>query len=320
MTTWTEANRLAHLAAAQAHGDLGVNTAAPPIDIYSAIGEADVVLMWRPMPRQFGAYISEPGSRPGILINNGLSHAAQRHTAAHELGHHRLGHRSRADDNLDPPETRWSGWSDEEKIAEAFAAWFLMPRKATLAALSRLGLERPRSPEDVYRLALLLGTSYRSAVRHLPNLRLTGRDRARLWATVPPNKIKAKLDQTTLPPLSRSPDVWLIDKNFAETRLIVHLGDRLVITIPDGAIARVAPPEALQFIPVAPNSSSLQDAPTHTLVRQPDRPQVPLVVEVEKISDSRVEIFASAVDPVSVWGFDVHVEGGYSGLARRWIK
>jgi hypothetical protein len=152
MTTWLEANRLANLAAAQAHGDLGVDTSAPPIDVYSAIGAAGVVLMWRPLPRQFGAYVAEPGSRAGILINNGLQPAAQRQTAGHELGHHRFRHGTQVDTNLEAPLAQRTVWTAEEKEAEAFSAWFLMPRKAVRMALARLGLERPHAPEDVYQL------------------------------------------------------------------------------------------------------------------------------------------------------------------------
>ena len=101
MTTWSQAHRIANLAAALAHGDLGTDPGQFPVDVYSAIGDAGIILMWRPLPRLFGMYINEPGARPGILINNGLDHASQRHTAAHELGHHVLGHGTHADLELD---------------------------------------------------------------------------------------------------------------------------------------------------------------------------------------------------------------------------
>lgn len=51
MSTRTEAHRLANLAAAQAHGDLGIDPASFPVDVYGAIGDADVMLIWRPLPR-----------------------------------------------------------------------------------------------------------------------------------------------------------------------------------------------------------------------------------------------------------------------------
>jgi hypothetical protein len=48
------------LAAAQAHGDYGIDTAIWPVDIYGAIYTADVMTLWRHMPRQFGAYVNDP--------------------------------------------------------------------------------------------------------------------------------------------------------------------------------------------------------------------------------------------------------------------
>ncbi|GAA1021373.1 hypothetical protein Aple_060310 [Acrocarpospora pleiomorpha] len=295
MTSWIEANQLANLAAAQAHGDLDIDTSSPPIDVYQAIGDAGVVLMWRRLPSQFGAYLNEPGSRPGILVNNGLPPAAQRHTAAHELGHHRLGHASRADSELDPPEFGRKVWGPEEKAAEAFSAWFLMPRKAVAAALVMLGVERPRTPEDVYRLSLLLGTSYRSTVRHLPNLRLADRSRAREWAGVPPNRIKAKLDRAFAPPASRLPEVWLVDSGFAGLRLPVRQDDRLVIVIPDGVEPAVGCPPGHTVLPPAAGHSAV-------------------LLEVHGREGGRITVGS----PIR-WAFDIQVDGSPGGLARRWL-
>ncbi|MET9914068.1 hypothetical protein ABZZ74_46385 [Streptomyces sp. NPDC006476] len=58
-----------------------------------------------------------------MLLNANLNIVTQRHTAAHELGHHVLHHRTAADDDLSPA-LRWGNgsWPDEEKTAEAFAA------------------------------------------------------------------------------------------------------------------------------------------------------------------------------------------------------
>ncbi len=118
MMSWLEAHRVANLAAAQAHGDLGINTDCYPIDVYRALTTAGIELMWQPMPRLFGAYVNEPRAKRGVLLNAGLPPAAQRHTAAHELGHYQLGHGTRLDEDLDPAErARAAGWSTEERLA-----------------------------------------------------------------------------------------------------------------------------------------------------------------------------------------------------------
>jgi hypothetical protein len=320
MTSWLDANRLANLAAAQAHGDLGVDTTAPPIDVYDAIGEAGVILMWRPMPRQFGAYIAVPGSRPGILINNGLPFPAQRHTAGHELGHHRLGHGTRFDADLDAP-ARQAAWTPEERAAEAFAAWFLMPRKAVLTALARLGLDRPRTPPDVYRLSLLLGTPYLSTARHLPSLRLASQSLASSWARTPPARIKNGLDPAADAPRSRKPDVWLITESFTAAILTAHPGDRLVI---EDAAADLACDHPRWL-------SELQVGPAGRLAlhvgRRPHHGSGTglVVLEIQgsaagEQAEVTLTVSPNGKDSARQWAFGVRVEGGHSGIARRWIS
>jgi len=323
MTTWLEANRLANLAAAQAHGDFGIDTSTPPIDVYGAIGEAGVVLMWRTMPRQFGAYVAEPGSRPGILINNGLPPAAQRQTAGHELGHHRFRHGTHVDADLEASLDRRAVWTPEEKEAEAFAAWFLMPRKAVRTALARLDLERPQTPDNVYQLSLLLGTPYMSTVRHLPSLRLASQQMANRWAATSPSAIKTRLDPSAGVSLSRKPDVWLMSDRLAGTEITVHIGDRLVIT---GAnVGRVhAHPPWLAELPVRDSGSGRAVGGQDTA--DTSNPGASLVV-VEVKGDAvgeRTEVIivgpGIGKEEGRQWGFGVKVEGRLSGVARRWVS
>lgn len=241
MVTWEEAHRIAHMAAAKAHAHLGVDVAGTQVDVVGAIGTAGVTLMWRLMPAIFGAYLNEIDAAPGILVNNGLPHGARRYTAAHELGHHWLAHTTSVDDGstIDtvareefdaiPPANRQRPWPDQEKVAEAFAAWFLMPRRTVAAALAVLDLTRPRNPLDVYRLSLLLGTSYRSTVRHLPNLKLAHHQTATIWANVAPGQLKAKIDNGTSTPESRRPDVWMLGPGFSATTVALQPGDRVVL-------------------------------------------------------------------------------------------
>lgn len=298
MTTWAKANGVGMLAAAQAHGDYGIDTATWPIDIYDAIYDAGVVTMWQQLPRQFGAYINDPGSRPGILINNGLPHAAQRQTAGHELGHHWWKHGTREDGDLDPPGDRRPSWPPEEKLAESFAAWFLMPRKAAIAALNRLDIGELRSPEDVYLLSLVLGTPYRATVRHLPNIRLASPARAANWIKVPPNVIKNRLDQAADTQVSRKPDVWVLSRRFDGARFTVHPGDRIVINSPGGRSPSVTCPDSLTVVPVSSISHATE-------------------VQAEKDPGDwgRVQV----TDACGHWEFAVRVEGQRSGIDSRWV-
>jgi Zn-dependent peptidase ImmA (M78 family) len=298
MTTWAEANGQGMLAAAQAHGDYGIDTATWPIDIYDAIYKARVILMWRQMPRQFGAYINDQGSRPGILINNGVPHAAQRQTAGHELGHHWWKHGTREDGDLDPPGDRRAPWPREEKLAESFAAWFLMPRKAVMAALSCLGIQRPQSSADAYQLSLLLGVPYRAMVRHLPNIRLASPAWAAAWIKVPPNVIKDRLDEAGEAPASRKPDVWLLSPRFDGARITIRPGDRIVINSPRGNRPAVTCPDGLAVLAVRSTSHATE-------------------IEAEEGMDrcGRVRV----ADLSGHWEFEVQVEGQRSGIDSRWM-
>lgn len=239
MLTWTDAHRIANIAAAQAHYDLGVDPGVPPIDVATALAANNVPLMWRPMPRLFGAYLNSANSRPGVLVNSAIPVGARRHTAAHELGHHRLRHSATIEDgaclHLDPLETAMAPpvpgrlrWTDQEKSAEAFAAWFLMPRRAVLSAMGTLGLTRLETATQIYRLSLILGTSYRSTVRHLPNLRLASQERSRSWMAEAPGRIKAQLDPTRTWQGRGITDLWTIDQRFNGSRVRLQHGDQLV--------------------------------------------------------------------------------------------
>ncbi|MEV7872468.1 ImmA/IrrE family metallo-endopeptidase [Streptomyces sp. NPDC088124] len=190
---WALAHRIASIAAVQAHRDLGIDRTRY-VHVHQALGVAGVVGMAQPMPRLFGVYFSPADQGPAVLLNASLNAVTQRHTAAHELGHHRLGHRTAADEEINPA-LRWGNgsWPEEEKTAEAFAAWFLMPLPAVRAALDRICDGRPSRPEHVYRVARELGTSYAGTVRHLVNLRLLDAGRAGQWAKIPPAGLRGSL-------------------------------------------------------------------------------------------------------------------------------
>jgi Zn-dependent peptidase ImmA (M78 family) len=311
MSTWTQAHRIANLAAAQAHRDLGIDTNCFPIDVYRAIEDAGMVLMWRPLPRLFGWYFAGP--RPGILLNNQLDYGSQRHTAAHELGHHILGHGTRADLDLDPLTDRRAGWTEVEKTAEAFASWFLMPRHAVLKALSQLGRERIEEPVDVYLLSLLLGTPYRSTVRHLPNLRLISRESAQSWLKVPPNRIKSGLDPGVDAPHSRKPDVWVINRSFADSTITMRIGDRLVVEL-DESSDQIDGPPGLRKLPA-------KRTPVMLGAARRIREVVPALFEVvDAAPESGGLITVWPVSGDKVWVVGLNIAGRELGITRRWIR
>jgi hypothetical protein len=246
MTSWTAAHRIAQIQAVRALDDLGLDR-AERVDVFGAILRAGVILCVRPMPKLFGAYQAAPGDPIGILVNADLDETTQRHTAAHELGHHVFGHTSTVDGDL---EVLGKGrpWPTHELLAEAFAAWFLMPRRAVRRAMERLGVTQVRTPEEVYRIALLLGTSYRGTARHLQSLHLATAARAKAWTGVPVGKVKDQLDTPGPQRNDRRSNVWLLDRRLCGHGIHAERGDRLIIQLPaapGGAAWRLTLPSEL---------------------------------------------------------------------------
>jgi Zn-dependent peptidase ImmA (M78 family) len=227
---WADAHKLARLRAAHLHKDLDL-AVDRRIDVFQAIRDVGLLLAFQPMPHLSGAYF-EWGQ--AVLVNANHPLARQRYTAGHELGHFAFGHSSSVDPQTDPL-SRWGGstyWRPEEKEAEAFGAWFLMPRKLVLASLEQLAIDRPSQPEDVYALALRMGTSYAATARHLPNLHLATSHQVQRWLRTPPAKIKTALSEGA-PPESLRNDVWALDERDNSLRISVRGGDRLVIDLED---------------------------------------------------------------------------------------
>lgn len=279
--SWQTAHRVAGIAATHLQRDLGLPD-GEYVDVMAAMASTDLAVMAQPMPRLFGVYLPPTSERNGgILLNSGLDEATIRHTAAHEWGHHTLGHGRCFGEDLDPLVSSSRVWTAEEKQAEAFAAWFLMPIKAVKRGLARLGIDRPGCAADAYQLSLHLGTSLRGTIRHLTNLGLVAPDVARGWTTVPPARLRAQLcgGRGDLPAR-----VWDLGAAACGSRLHVHVGDRLLVR---GAW--------LAESDVAPAGVEVSDSPASTL----DGPGLQFDIRGRLDTESVVEV-KSAVDG-STW-------------------
>lgn len=234
--SWSVANRVASIAAAQAHGELGVDVEAGPIDVAAAIAAAGIELMYRPMPALFGAYLADTPVK-GILVNNRMTRAVRRQTAAHELGHHRLGHGTVYDGGATDDGSAGlavaPGAPGTERSAEAFATWFLMPLRTVRAALVACDFTEPLTAAQVYQLSLHLGTSYAATARQLVSLRMADRQQSRAWASVAPGRIKQELADGLLES-TRGIDVWDFRGTGADRTVVASPGDLLVLDGQDG--------------------------------------------------------------------------------------
>lgn len=171
MTPVQEARVRAASEAAREHERLGTDLTSR-IDIFRILQREGIWLMFQPFRSLYGLYERE-GDVPGILINSRHPQSLQRLTAAHEYGHHVLGHQSSVDDAEQILPGSAPAHSPEEAAAQAFSAHFLMPLGLVDFTLYRTGL--PADPEDltclkIYQLSLELGVSYPAAVSQLHTL------------------------------------------------------------------------------------------------------------------------------------------------------
>ncbi len=230
MISWADAHRRAAVKAAELQADLGIHLDRP-VDVFGAVQQLGIVLAFAPLGKVSGIYIPRRRS-PGILLHSGHPRTRQRYTAGHELGHHVFEHAAEVDLDLEYQLERGEveRWPDHEKEAEAFGAWFLMPRRLIREGLAQLGIDRPRSPLDVYALALWLGTSYAATALQLSVTRLLGSQEAQIWSRIPPRTIKRRL-AGELVPEDMANDVWLLDAKHNRAPVQARPGDRLVLTL-----------------------------------------------------------------------------------------
>jgi Zn-dependent peptidase ImmA (M78 family)/predicted secreted protein len=151
-------------AALRLHEQLGtrqaVESATGCVDVFGALLDADVALLFRPLEGLLGFCIKGPET-PGVVVSTQRPLHIQRFTGAHELGHVALGHTL----SLDGDEIlqRGGGLRDEREVAaNSFASSFLLPRWLLQLHARRQGWNRAsmEDPHAVYQLALRLGASY----------------------------------------------------------------------------------------------------------------------------------------------------------------
>lgn len=232
--TWGLAHGRAMIRATQTHRDLGLDPRAY-IDVYQALGRAGLLVFGQPMADLFGAYLpaisGKGGRKAGVVLNTHRSPIDQRHSAAHELGHHVFGHGQCTSDITQVFEDPDPGtWPTREKEAEAFAAAFLMPRTAARKVIELLGIDRITRPDEAYQVALHLGTSYRGTVRHLAAIKLISQGEATRWARVPKATLRNRAGTSLAAPPTGS--VWVLGPASDGAVLHVRPGDRLVIDSP----------------------------------------------------------------------------------------
>ena len=80
-----------------AESPIGARTS---FDVIAAVTERNIPLLFRPLDRLWGAFITVNDDERGIIVTTKLGLSVQRFTVAHELGHLLLGHQSSLDETI----------------------------------------------------------------------------------------------------------------------------------------------------------------------------------------------------------------------------
>jgi len=234
--SWPRVHLIAARAASRVHRDLRIDTTRQ-IDPFAALDAAGVLVVRRRLDHLAGLYLPadlhDPDAVPSVLINVAHPASKQRFTAAHELGHHAR------DKNVSlDRDTEWLARGDaqgaeRERLAEAFAAWFLMPQRLVLRLLADLGFQADTLDADgAYALSLALGTSYTATVRHLADMQEISTQRSEHLLRITPQTIKQEIGGLDVAANSWK-DIHRLAVTQEEVRVTAQEGDVLLIDAPE---------------------------------------------------------------------------------------
>ena len=223
-------------AAVFADSPSGVRTS---FDIVGAVTARNIPLLFRPLDRLWGAFITVNHEERGIIVTTKLGLPVQRFTLAHELGHLLLGHQTSLDRTIgfagrNAPASRPA----QEAAADTFASELLAPRALLLASAKRHGWtrEKLRHPGNIYQLSLRLGISFQAACWALVSSDvLTRQQAARLQGTTVKD-LKHALAPTGSITNSWA-DVWALTEADRDTFLEAGSDDLFAVHVQDHASA-----------------------------------------------------------------------------------
>ena len=214
-------------------------------DVIGAVAERNIPLLFRPLGKLWGAFITVNDEERGIIVTTKLGLPVQRFTVAHELGHLMLGHGTSLDETIDfagrnAPASR----PKQEAAADTFASELLAPRSLLLASAQRHGWTKGKlqQPENIYQLSLRLGISYQAACWALATCKVLTRPEADRLRTTTVKELKRALAPAALVENSWA-DVWALTAADSDTFLEAGPDDLFAVTphSPELCIAAVSP-------------------------------------------------------------------------------
>lgn len=181
------------------------------IDVFGAISDLGVSLLFRPLDGLLGACV-RLADAAGIVVTTRRDLHMQRFTAAHELGHFVLEHEGSLDREIRLP-GQTANRDLQEVSADAFAAEFLMPRWLFVHHAKRHGwaTQDLHDPLVVYQLSLRMAVSYDATCLGLLAHKIVDATTVEHLRSVAPKKSKRRL-LGDVPLDDPWADVWLINE------------------------------------------------------------------------------------------------------------
>jgi hypothetical protein len=194
-----------------------------PCDVYELIIRQGVELRFMEVKSLEGFYLSD-GTAGQINVCACRPAGLQRFTAAHELGHHVFKHGSTFDPQLDYAE-RFASVSAEERLAELFARYLLMPRRAVHRGFADIGADvKDPQPSDIYRVASWLGVGYTTLSHQMRwSLELLNQTQLEILLGVKPQAIKQLL-APSVAKFGRS-ELWPAHPSWNGSHIHAEIGD-----------------------------------------------------------------------------------------------
>lgn len=235
----TASLRKGTLTAARLHRELDTRQAVMAdgsrVDVFGAAFRLNVPLIFRPLDGLLGAFLKGP--IPGVIVTTQRPLSVQRFTAAHELGHARMGHSVSLDDDgilRRSPYATQMAYDLREVEANAFAVEFLMPRWLVAWHCERQGWtgNALKNPEVLYQLSLRIGISYEAACWNIAHQRFIHPATARSLAAIEPKTIKKRL-LGSYQPEDFWGDVWVLSEADKGIRISGSRTDLFVLRLPE---------------------------------------------------------------------------------------
>lgn len=193
-----------------------------PLCVFDLAAQRGVDVWFKALPSMEGMYSRRP--MPAMVVSSLRPAGRQVYTGGHELGHHEYGHGFRVDQLI---EDGRRDDSDEEFLADCFAAFLLMPKAAVVRGFVSRGWEpATASPNQVFTVAAWLGVGYDALITHMDaSLGLLERGRAPSLRKETPKKIKSRLLGVEC-----TEELVVADEHWDGRAIDIQVGDAILAT------------------------------------------------------------------------------------------